>query len=282
MVKSASKFLYGLAAFGFVAAIVYSASTGDQELGMDSLLGPLTFGYKGYVGDHVGYAILMGLALVSLVLGVFMSGLHDADPEAEAQVAGLETVPEAAVPTTTNYWPVVGGFSAAALVLGLAVDSALFVVGMVGLAVVTVEWAVRTWSDRATGDPEVNRDIRNRFMYPVEIPIGAVLIIGGLVLAVSRILLAVPLAGAYVVFGLVPAIILGLGALIVLRPQVSQSAIAAILLVGGLAILGGGVAAAIVGEREHGGDHSEEGGHADEEGLAPVSSEPPLVITVGN
>ncbi|MCB0961727.1 MAG: hypothetical protein KDA98_00205 [Acidimicrobiales bacterium] len=282
MVKSGSKFLYGLAAFGFVAAIVYSASTGDQELGMDSLLGPLTFGYKGYVGDHVGYAILMGLAIVSLVLGVFMSGLHDADPEAEAQVAGLETVPEPAVPATVNYWPIVGGFSAAALVLGLAVDSALFVVGMVGLAVVTVEWAVRTWSDRATGDPEVNRDIRNRFMYPVEIPIGAVLIIGGLVLAVSRILLAVPLAGAYVVFGLVPAIILGLGALIVLRPQVSQSAIAAILLVGGLAILGGGVAAAIVGEREHGGDHSEEGGHADEEGLAPVSAEPPLVITVGN
>ena len=283
MVKSGSKFLYGLAAFGFVAAIVYSASTGDQELGMDSLLGPLTFGYKGYVGDHVGYVVLMGLAIVSLVLGLFMSGLHDADPEAEAQVAGLETVPEPAVPATVNYWPIVGGFSAAALVLGLAVDSALFVVGMVGLAVVTVEWAVRTWSDRATGDPEVNRDIRNRFMYPVEIPVGAVLVIGGLVLAVSRILLAVPVVGAYLVFGLVPAIILGLGAMVVLKPKISQSTIAAILLVGGLAVLAGGVAAAIAGEREHEGDHSsEEGGHADEEGLAPISSEPPAVTGVGN
>ena len=284
MVKSASKFLYGLAAFGFVAAIAYAGATGDHEIGMDTLLGPLTFGYKGYVGDHVGYAILMGLSIVSLVLGVFLSALHDADPEAEAQVAGLETVPEPAVPATVSYWPIVGAFSAAALVLGLAVDSALFVVGMVGLAIVTVEWAVRTWSDRATGDPEVNRDIRNRFMYPVEIPVGAVLVIGGLVLAVSRILLAVPVVGAYIVFGLVPAVILGFGALIVLKPKVSQSAIAAILLVGGLAILGGGVAAAIAGEREHGGDHSEEeGGHGGEEGLAPVSSEqPPIVITAGN
>ena len=34
------------------------------------------------------------------------------------------------------------------------------------LAVVVVEWTVQVWADRATGDPEVNRAIRNRLMYP--------------------------------------------------------------------------------------------------------------------
>ena len=27
------------------------------------------------------------------------------------------------------------------------------------------------WSERATGDAEVNRQIRNRLMYPIEIPV---------------------------------------------------------------------------------------------------------------
>ncbi|HRA34748.1 MAG TPA: hypothetical protein PK748_07460 [Acidimicrobiales bacterium] len=278
MVKSASKFLFTLAAFGFVSAVVYGGATAGQGFGMDAVLGPLTFGYKGYVGDHVGYAIFMGLAITSLFLGVFLSTLRDADPEAGAQVLGLETVPEVPVPARPNYWPVAGAFSAGALVLGLAVGPALFVLGMVGLAVVTVEWAARAWADRATGDAEVNQTIRDRFMRPVEIPGAALLIVGILVLAVSRILLALPKTGSYLVFGLVPAVILGLGALVALRPRLSQSAIAGMLLAGGIAILGGGVAAAIAGEREHEAGHSEpaEQETETEEGLAPL----PAVGTV--
>lgn len=272
MVKSASKFLFALAAFGFVGAVVYGGATSGQGFGMDSVIGPLTFGYKGHVGDHVGYAALMGLAVAALFLGVFLSTLRDADPEAGAQVLGLETVPEVPVPARGSYWPVVGAFSAGSLVLGLAVGPALFVLGVVGLTIVTVEWAVRTWADRATGDPEVNQTIRDRFMRPVEIPGAALLAIGILVLAVSRILLALPKTGSYLVFALVPAIILGLGALVAMRPRLSQSAIAGLLLAGGIAILGGGIAAAIAGEREHEGSHAEdtEQGAETEEGLAPL------------
>ena len=94
----------------------------------------------------------------------------------------------------------------AVLVIGLAVGPIMFTIGMVGLAICLVEWAVRSWSDRATGDPEVNRSIRNRFMQPVEIPALAVIGIAGMVLAVSRILLALPKIGSYLVFGLVPAL----------------------------------------------------------------------------
>ncbi len=280
MFKIGSRFLFALSAFGFVAAIAYAAATGDHKIGMDSILGPLTGGYKGYVGDHIGYSVLIGLSVAALGLGIFLAALRDADPEASAQAFGLETVPEVPVPGRVNYWPVVGAFSLGALVLGLAIGPAMFVLGGVGLSITLVEWAVRAWSDRATGDPEVNRAIRDRFLRPVEVPGLAVIGIGLMVLAVSRILLALPKEGGYVVFGLVPAIIFALGYLVANRPKISQSAIAGMLLIGGIALLGGGVVAAVVGEREHeGGHHTEE--HVDEddghaEGMAPLSVETPV------
>lgn len=286
MYKTGSKFLFALAGFGLLSAVLWAMATGNHALGMDSLIGPLTGGYKGYVGDHAGYALLVGLSFVALFLGIFLSALRDADPEAEAQVLGLDTVPEVEPPVTPNYWPVVGGFSAGAVVIGLAIGPIMFTIGMIGLACCLVEWSVRAWSDRATGDPEVNRTIRNRFMQPVEIPALAVIGIAGLVLAVSRILLALPKIGSYLVFGLVPVAILAVGALIVLRPQLSQSVIAGLLLFGGIAILAGGVAAAIAGEREPAGEPESEqprsGEGEGESGLAPLPAPSSIVIWVGH
>ena len=164
------------------------------------------------------------------------------DPEASAQVLGLETVPEVPAPVRANYWPVIGAFSLGAVVLGLGIGSTMFFLGCVGLAVTGIEWAVRAWADRATGDPEVNQSIRDRFLGPVEVPGLAALGVAGLVLAVSRILLALPKEGSYVVFGLVPAIILVLAYLVVSRPQLSQSAIAGMLLIGAVALLFVGLA----------------------------------------
>lgn len=279
MFKTASKLLYALAAFGYVAAVAYAAATDDNALGMDAFIGPLTLGWKGYVGDHVGYTILITLAACALFLGVFLSALRDGDAEDAAAAVGLETVPEVAAPVTASYWPVVAAFSVAAIALGLAIGPIMFVIGMIGLTIAGVEWTVRAWSDRATGDPETNRTIRNSLMYPVEIPGMAVLGIAGLVLAVSRILLAVPKLGALVIFGLVPAIILALGALIVLRPKLSQSAVAGMLLAGGLAIFAGGVAAAIVGEREHGHDDDHD---SEELGALPPSDPSTIVIRPGS
>ena len=84
--------------------------------------------------------------------------------------------------------------------------------------------------------------VDSRFLGPVEVPGLAALGVAGLVLAVSRILLALPKEGSYVVFGLVPAIILVLAYLVVSRPQLSQSAIAGMLLIGAVALLFVGLA----------------------------------------
>ena len=81
MTKSASKFLLALAAFGFVSGVVYGGATSGHGFGMDSIMGPLTLGYKGHVGDHVGYAILMGLAASSLFLGIFLYTIKKRNPQ---------------------------------------------------------------------------------------------------------------------------------------------------------------------------------------------------------
>jgi hypothetical protein len=282
MFKTGSKLLYALSGVMFLMAVGYAGATSHHKNGvMETVLGPLTLGYKGRVGDHTGFALFVGAGVVALFLAVVLSALRDADPEAAAQVIGLETVPDVDAPAAPNPWPVVAAFSAGAVALGLAIGSAMFVLGMVGLAIATVEWAVRAWSDRATGDPEVNRTIRNRFMQPVEVPAIAVLTILVLVLAVSRILLALPKNGGYAVFGLVPAVILGVGALIISKPKLSSSLVAGLLLLGGVAVLAGGIAASIAGEREV--EHKESGHEKDkgEEGLAPLPAPAHTVIRVG-
>lgn len=277
MFKTGSKFFYGLAAFSLVAAILFAGYTGGNKIGMDTILGPLTAGWKGYVGDHVGYAVLLGLFFVSLATGILLAAVRDGDAEALAQVVDLEVAPEAATPTMVNYWPIVGAFSFACMVLGLAFGSGLFFIGIAGFVVVTVEWAIRAWSERATGDPEANRVIRSQLMNPVEVPATAILVVAGIVLLVSRMLLALPKLGSLVLFGAVPTLILIVGALVVSRPKLSQSVIAAFLVVGGLALLIGGTVAAIVGERDHGSSSESHEGS-----LAPLPAPSQYVVQVGN
>lgn len=281
MFKTGSKFFYGLAAFALVGAVLYAGYTGGHQIGMDTLLGPLTGGWKGYVGDHVGYSILISLFFVSLATGILLAAVRDGDAEALAQVVDLEVAPDAPAPVMANYWPVVGAFSFACLVLGLAVGSSLFLIGIAGFVIVTFEWAIRAWSERATGDPEANRVLRNDLMHPIEVPATAILVVAGIVLAVSRMLLALPKLGALVLFGVVPTLILIVGILVVSRPRLSQSIIATFLVIGAVALLVGGTIAAIVGERDHEEDHSSSS-ESHEGSLAPLPAPSQYVIQVEN
>ena len=75
------------------------------------------------------------------------------------------------------------------MVLGLVVSNVLFVAGFFVLLAVLVEWMVLAWSDRATGDPDTNRLVRNRVIGPYEVPLVGVLLAGGTVAALSRLFL---------------------------------------------------------------------------------------------
>lgn len=251
MITKGSRFFFGVAALAYVGAIVYGLSTGGHVFGVFSL------GYKEGVGEHLGYTVLMGLAGVSAALGFIVVALRDADPEAEAQILHLDHAPPAESVNRTNFWPIVAAFSLGAMAIGLVVGSQLFVAGCIGLGIVIVEWGIRNWADRRTGDPEVNREIRNRIMLPIEVPVGALLCIGVLVALISRVLLATSKEGSTGVAIVVAVLVLAIATLIATKPRLSANLISALLLLGGIAVLVGGITAATVGPRDFEEHHDE-------------------------
>ncbi len=269
MVKTASKFFFGIAAFAFLAACIYGGASAGDEVRLDTFVGVITLGYTGSVGDHVGYTLLLALSGCAFFLGCMSAAFRDADAEAQAEVVELEAVPEVAPPGGPSYLPIIAAFGAGLVVVGLVVGPAFVVVGLLVIAAMVIEWGIQAWSDRATGDPSVNRSIRNRLMYPVEVPALAVIGIAVFVYSVSRILLVIPKTGGYIVFGAVPVLILAVAWLLTARPKVNPNLLTALLLVGGLAVLAGGVVGASLDEREVE-PHEEEEEHEQEGGLAPL------------
>jgi hypothetical protein len=131
--------------------------------------------------------------------------------------------------------------------MGLVLSSAVFVAGLIVLGIVIFEWMIQAWSDRATGDAETNRQIRNRIMAPIEIPVLALGAGGLLILSLSRVLLAVSAhAAVWVAIG-VASLIMLTAIVVSLRPRISRNFVAAVVLVIGAGIITGGIISAAVG-----------------------------------
>nr|MDP9019859.1 hypothetical protein [Actinomycetota bacterium] len=159
-------------------------------------------------------------------------------------------------------WPALGALGAGVVVVGLAAGGALLYVGLAILVVTLLEWMVQGWAERATGDPDANLSLRNRVMYPIEIPALAAIGIGLVVLAFSRVLLALPKAGSTVVAIVVAGLILGVAVLLASRPRLSSSVLTGVVVAGAIALVAGGIVGAVAGEREieeHGAEEAEEG-----------------------
>jgi hypothetical protein len=141
-----------------------------------------------------------------------------------------------------------------------------------------VEWMVLAWSDHATGDPETNHLLRRRMMAPFEVPLAGFLVAGGAVIAFSRILLTSSSLGAvWVAVGL-GVVILAVGTLIALRPNLSHDTVVGVLCVLALGVVVAGVMSAARGERfiephaEHH-EEEEEGHDGASEGNSPYQPE---------
>ena len=128
--------------------------------------------------------------------------------------------------------------------------SVLFVIGCIGLVVAGVEWTVKAWSERATGDPERNQAIRDHLMHPLEIPVGATLGIGLVIFCMSRILLAVSKVGAVFVIIILATVIFVVAILLANRPHLKRSMMVGALLLFGVLIIGGGIVGGVAGPRE--------------------------------
>jgi hypothetical protein len=272
MITTGSKWFFGLGFVSLVLAAAYGWTTGGNGLG------PLTAGYKGGVGDHFGYGILLSGAIVSLFLGFVATAARDAEAEAVAQVAGTETVP-AVIPAGASYWPPIAAFGAALVVIGLVAEPLLFILGLIVLGIVLVEWAVQTWADRATGDPETNRRIRNRLMNPIEYPAAGALVLGGLAIALSRLFLALSSETTVWVGIAIAAVIVATGFLVASRPKISSNVLVGLLIAGALVVIGIGVAGGVAGTREFHHEGEEEGDQGGEgEGALGVAT--PLIVEV--
>lgn len=267
MITTGSKFYFGVAGLAYAAALIFGLSTGGH------LWGVLSFGYKGGVGDHLGYSILMLLSVAAFLIGSVVVAFRDADADVVATVAGTETVPEVHPPRNASFWPVVAAFSGGLMILGLATSPALFVIGAIIGVIAAIEWTLTAWADRATGDPEVNAMVRDRLMKPLEVPMLAVGGIGIVVLAFSRLLLAVSKTGSVVVGLVFGVLIVAAGFAVAYRPHIGRSLVTAVIAFFAVTILGSGIYGAAQGEREfeihgeHGeeGEHGEDGEHSEDE-----------------
>lgn len=263
MFTTGFKFYFGLSLALAATAIVYGYTTGGTHVG------PISLGWKGGVGDHLGYGVLVGQSVVTGFIGLVLIAFRDADPEAQANYLGVDTV-ASAPRATESFWPVVGAFGAATAALGLVLHPAVFVAGITLCAVVAIEWLMDAWADRATGDPAANKELRDRIMAPIEIPALGLGMVAIGVLALSRIFLSVSANGAVLAAGLVAVAILATGVLYAAKPQLGKNLVAGIVLVLAVGVLAGGVIAAVEGERDfevHGEEHeegSDEAEHSDE------------------
>jgi hypothetical protein len=277
----AFRFFAGLAVFSLLAAFVVGFSSETQSP-IDRVIGPLTLGWKGGVGNHLAYTLMVGLFAVSVGIAGILIAFRDADPEAEAQVLHTDAVPLTRAPSGMNYLPAYGAVALVVALIGTATESGwLLIGGLVGIVGVGFTWVLRAWAERATGDDAYNAELYHRFIDPLRLPVLAVVSIGVVVLGLSRVLLAVSKTGSLVVFALVGTIVFGVAILLAFVPRASRYLLTAVIVVGALAVIAGGIIGGVAGEREfelhgeeHGGEHggAEEGTEAgaSEEGLAPI------------
>jgi len=222
-----------------------------QVLEPDALTALLVSG----VGEHVGYTVLMGTAAVLAGLGGFTTAFRDGSVEAVAQISSSGEAGPVAVPVGLSYWPVLLAFSLTIAVVGLAVDSAFFILGVVLAVLAGFSWTVRAWAERATADQDASVEMRHTLLDPLEIPILSVVVVGVMALSVSRILLAIPIAAATYVIIVLAVIVFVLAIVLANRPELKRSVLVGVLVGGGLLLIIGGIIGGIVG----GSGHSEEG-----------------------
>jgi hypothetical protein len=279
MFTTAFRFFAGLAAASLVAAFVVGF-TSETQKPMDRILGPITMGWKGSVGNHFAYTVFVGLFFMAAALAGILIAFRDADPEAEAQVVRADSVPLTRAPAGNNYMPALGGFGFVLAIVGLATEAdGLAIAGLAVIVAVAVTWTLRAWAERATGDDEVNAELYHRFIDPLRVPVVAAITIAFVVLALSRVLLAVSKTGSVVVFGAVATVFFVIAVLLALYPKSTRTIATIVVVFAALAILVAGVIGAFVGERDiehHGGETPAEG--ATTEGAAPAASTVTVVL----
>ncbi|MBU3700877.1 MAG: hypothetical protein FGM58_02370 [Acidimicrobiia bacterium] len=269
MFTPAFKFFAGLCVFAVVAGIAVGITSGEGAL-VDRVLGPLSLGWKGGVGNHFAYAFFVGLAVASGFLAGILIAFRDADPAAQAQVVHTETVPVVPAPVGVNYLPALTALTTVFFLIGLATGTRWMTIAAVAVSVcIAFVWTLRTWAEHATGDAGANIGLYHRFIDPLRVPVISIVTVAIIAIGLSRVLLTVSKTASVWIFGLVALVFFLVCVLLALKPQVSRVLTTVLVILAAIAIIAAGIAAALAGERtiEH---HSSEGA------MAAVTSAPPI------
>jgi len=268
MITRGSKFFFAAAGACYVLALLYgfitSASDQSGVFGVFSdggavqaIVGPFSLGWLGGVGEHVGYTVLMGAAAVLAGLGGFTTAFRDGSVEAVAQITPSGEAGPVAVPRGLSYWPLLTAFAVAVAVVGLAVNTAFFVLGAVLIVVAGFSWTVRTWAERAAADQAASSELRHTMLDPLEIPVLSLVALGVVAVSISQILLAIPIAVATYVIIVLATLVFVIAVVLANRPHLKRSLLIGLLVGGGLLLIVGGIVGGILGPSHGGG--SEEG-----------------------
>jgi hypothetical protein len=277
MITTGAKFYFGLGFLLVVAAVLYGWTSGGVDWSLFpgnlgtlyfSMLGALTLGFKGAVGDHVGYVILLGAAASSVTVGGFLVAFRDADAEAIAEVAGTPEAPPLRPVGSNNYWAPVGAFGVAVAAIGVATSGWFVVAGVALIAFVALEWAMTAWADRSTGDLAVNAALRNKIMNPIEVPAIGVLVAAFVALGISRAFLALDRIAAVWVFMGVATLIFVAAIGVSLIPRPSRNLLTGLVVLGMIGVLAAGISGVVVGGREFH-DETEEFTEPGQGGIGP-------------
>jgi hypothetical protein len=152
-------------------------------------------------------------------------------------------------PVASSPWPLLSALAVAVIAVGLVVDRRLFVGGIIVLAAMVVEWMVQAWADRASGDPEHNRLVRDQLMQPLEFPVVAVAIAAVVVFAFSRMMLAIADNAGWAVFAAIAVVIMLVAIVIATRPRISTAVLGTVAGVALVVVVAVGIVFAAVGER---------------------------------
>ena len=271
MFTPAFKFLAALCVFALVGALSVGIASGEGSL-MNRVIGPLSMGWKGGVGNHFAYAFFVGLAAVAGALAGVLIAFRDADPTAQAELVHTDTVPVVDAPVGVNYLPALSALATVILIIGLATSTYWMIYSSVAVIVCAAfVWTVRAWAEHATADGHTNVTLYHRFMEPLRVPIISIISIAIVALGLSRVLLAVSKTASVWVFGLVALLFFLVAVLLALKPASAKWVTTMLVVLAAIAIIAAGIAAAIHGEREI--------EHHSSEGAAAVA---PIVLEVGS
>ncbi|CAB4564477.1 unannotated protein [freshwater metagenome] len=224
MFTTGSKYFIGLTALSVVATVLYLFLVNPSDLGALALVGLIT-----------SAATLAGVSIFT----------RDSDTETVEQA-----VDASAGPASASFWPIVVALGAAMVLLGLATEPVVFVLGIAVLVGGGVEWMVQGWSDRASANAAYNSEVRAKVLGGIEYPgLSAVLTII-VAFLFSRIFLAVSKDAATIFFMLVAAVIFALGFVFAARTDLRKKALSVVLPVSIALLAIAGVVSALSGERK--------------------------------